>query len=171
MHLRQAIHGAERGEPAALFLSPPRPACQKLLDVDSGEKGSQFTLFLTSPVLAFCQMGGVSLLDSDEDILGDAEGILGTFFAEWEVILCKSKDLNFVWAQAFSDPFIRRLILRFIFCRSAVFFFCHGEGDEYDLPICLPDIPGSVSPNTQIMRSAIIRVANHFQVTQSYKDR
>ncbi|KAI4382037.1 hypothetical protein MLD38_008048 [Melastoma candidum] len=170
-HAFKAIHGAERGEPAALFLSPLRPAYQKSIDVDSGEKGSQFTLFLTSPVLAFCQMVGVSLQDIGEDTLGNAEGMVGSLFAEWEVILCKSKDLNLVWAQAFCDPFIRRLILRFIFCRSALFYFCQGEDDEYDLPICLPDLPGSVSPDTQIMQSAVMRIANHFQVAESFRAR
>lgn len=67
--LLQAIHGAERGEPAALFLSPSRPAYQNSSDVDSGEKGSQFTLFLTSPLLAFCQMVGLSLQDVGEVFL------------------------------------------------------------------------------------------------------
>lgn len=61
----QVLHGAERGEKAALLLSPLKPTFKGPSSVDITQNGSQFTLFLTAPVLAFCQMVGFSLSDSD----------------------------------------------------------------------------------------------------------
>ncbi|KAJ6733598.1 PROTEIN SCAI [Salix koriyanagi] len=81
-------------------------------------------------------MVGLTSADSDMDFYNDAEEILSIAFSEWEVILCTSKSLDLVWAQVLSDPFLRRLILRFIFCRSVLSAFCPLEDEQY-LP-CLP---------------------------------
>jgi hypothetical protein len=62
----QVLHGAERGEPAALLLSPLRPAFKNPSAVDTTHNGSQFTFFLTAPLQAFCQMVG---LTSDSDMV------------------------------------------------------------------------------------------------------
>ena len=61
----QIIHGSERGEPSALLLSPLRPSFKNPPNVDAIENGSQFTLFLTSPLLAFCQLVGLSESDRE----------------------------------------------------------------------------------------------------------
>jgi hypothetical protein len=61
----QVLHGAERGEPAALLLSPLKPAFKNLSAVDTSHCGSQFTFFLTAPLQAFCQMVGLTSADSD----------------------------------------------------------------------------------------------------------
>lgn len=60
----QVLHGSERGEAAALLLSPLKPALKNPSDVDISKNGSQFTFFLTAPLPAFCQMVGLSL-DTD----------------------------------------------------------------------------------------------------------
>lgn len=52
----QVLHGAEMGEPAALFLSPLSPSFKNLNGIDMTRHGSQFTFFLTAPSLAFCQL-------------------------------------------------------------------------------------------------------------------
>lgn len=54
----QVLHGAERGERAAILLSPLRPA--NLPDANFAQNGSQFTFFLTAPLSAFCQLVGLS---------------------------------------------------------------------------------------------------------------
>lgn len=41
--------------------------------------------------------------------------ILSSAFSELEVILCKENSLDLVWAQVLSDPFLRRLIIRYTF--------------------------------------------------------
>ena len=61
----QVLHGAERGEKAALLLSPLRPMFKDPSSADIAQNGSQFTFFLTAPLQAFCQMVGFSLSDTD----------------------------------------------------------------------------------------------------------
>ena len=61
----QVLHGAERGEKAALLLSPLRPMFKDPSSADITRNGSQFTFFLTAPLQAFCQMVGFSLSDTD----------------------------------------------------------------------------------------------------------
>lgn len=167
-HTFKVVHGAERGETAALFLSPLRSANKKMPGADIGESGSQFTFFLTAPLLAFCQLVGLSSSSHDEDAYKDAENILASAFSGWEVTLCTSADLDLVWAQVLSDPFIRRLILRFVFCRSVLFFFCPPGNKEQYLPVCLPCLPESLSPTSDIVHSAVVRIANHFQVAEHF---
>ncbi|XP_011022829.1 PREDICTED: protein SCAI homolog isoform X2 [Populus euphratica] len=167
-HAFKVLHGAERGEPAALLLSPLKPAFKNLSAVDTSHCGSQFTFFLTAPLPAFCQMVGLTSADSDMDFYNDAEEILSIAFSEWEVILCTSKGLDLVWAQVLSDPFLRRLILRFIFCRSVLSFFCPLEDEQY-LPICLPHLPNSVSARSEVVQSAVFRLANHLKVADCFQ--
>ncbi|KAJ8544013.1 hypothetical protein K7X08_025631 [Anisodus acutangulus] len=154
----KVLHGAERGERSALFLSPLRPSF-KNPGTDVTQTGSQFTLFLSAPLQAFCQLVGFVSSDKDMDCYDEADGIISTAFAEWEVILCTSTSLDLVWAQVLSDPFLRRFILRFIFCRAALGLFCLNErGDEY-LPVCLPKLPDTFSPNSETVQPAIRRLS------------
>ncbi|EEF30707.1 signal transducer, putative [Ricinus communis] len=167
-HAFKVLHGAERGEPVALLLSPLKQTFRNLSDVSTTHSGSQFTFFLTAPLQAFCQMVGLTSVDIDTDVYSDAEEILCNVFAEWEVILCKLTSLDLVWAQVLSDPFLRRLILRFIFCRSVLSLFCMPQDNEQYLPVCLPHLPNSVSPSSEIVRSAVIRLANHLKVADYF---
>ncbi|KAI7981064.1 Protein SCAI [Camellia lanceoleosa] len=164
-HAFKVLHGAERGETAALLLSPLRPSFKT---ADVTQNGSQFTLFLTAPLQAFCQLVGLTCSDNDADVYNDADNILSTSFSEWEVILCTSTMLDLVWAQVLSDPFLRRLILRFIFCRSVLTFFCLREDSDEYLPVCIPQLPNSVSPNSDVVQSAIFRLASHLDVADCF---
>lgn len=163
------MHGAERGEPAALLLSPLRPAFKDPSDADLTQNGSQFTFFLTAPLSAFCQLVGLSYSETEADVYNDAEDILSTAFSEWEVILCTSTSLDLVWAQVLSDPFLRRLILRFIFCRSVLYFFCPPEDSEQCLPTCLPSLPDSVSPESEVVQAAVFRLAKHLRAADCFQ--
>lgn len=167
-HAFKALHGAERGETAALLLSPLRAAYKNTSDDDISKNGSQFTFFLTAPLPAFCHMIGLSSSDTDADVYKEAENILSTAFSEWEVILCSSTRMNIVWAQVLNDPFLRRIILRFIFCRSVLSFFCSSEDSDQYLPVCLPELPSSVSPSSEIVRSSVLRLAKHFRVADCF---
>lgn len=62
----QVICGAERGEPVALFLSPLSPSFKNSSLIDSARHGSQFTFFLTAPLLAFCQLVDLNLTEDDK---------------------------------------------------------------------------------------------------------
>jgi hypothetical protein len=49
-----------------------------------------------------------------QDTYANAENILFSAFEEYEEILCTSVGLSNVWGQILPDPFLRRLILRYI---------------------------------------------------------
>lgn len=163
-HAFKVIHGSERGEPSALLLSPSRPSFKSPPSVDATEYGSQFTLFLTAPLLAFCQLVGLSASDGDSDIFDEAENIIANAFAKWEVMLCSSTKVDLVWAQVLPDPFLRRIILRFIFCRAVISLFHPPKTRDSYMPDCLPHLPSFVSPDAEAVESYIHRLADHLKV-------
>ncbi|XP_057541841.1 uncharacterized protein LOC130820470 [Amaranthus tricolor] len=167
-HAFKIIHGSERGEPSALLLSPLRPSFKNPPNVDAIENGSQFTLFLTSPLLAFCQLVGLSESDRETDTYDEAENIIANALAKWEVMLCSSTKIDLVWAQVLPDPFLRRIILRFIFCRAVLTLFHPAETRESYIPECLPHLPGFVSPDSEAVGSYVRRLADHLKVSNSF---
>ncbi|PKA53160.1 hypothetical protein AXF42_Ash009890 [Apostasia shenzhenica] len=171
-HAFKEIHGSEKGEAAALLLSPRRPP--SISNAGLTPSGSQFTYFLTAPLLAFIQLVGLKS-DIDVDVYSSAESIFSSAFAEWEVILCTSERLDHVWAQVLPDPFLRRLILRFIFCRAVLSLLSLCGNDDEQLPHCLPGLPESVSPDSPSIQSYIWKLAEalgvvgHFSFSDNIK--
>ncbi|KAL2521684.1 hypothetical protein Fot_25607 [Forsythia ovata] len=167
-HAFKVLHGAERGEPIALFLSPQRPSFKDPSGTDMAQNGSQFTFFLTVPLRAFCQLVGFNLSNDDLDMYNDLENIVSTAFSEWEKILCTSTSLDLVWAQFLLDPFLRRLILRFIFCQAVLTLFRLRESGHQYLPVCIPELPSIVSPKSKAVQSSISRLANRLEVADCF---
>ncbi|KAJ0692078.1 putative protein SCAI [Helianthus annuus] len=168
-HSFKILHGAERGEPAALLLSPLKPTFNGQSSGDITQNGSQFTLFLTAPLRACWQIFGLTFSDDEADVMEDAESIVSAAFAEWEVILCTSTSLDLVWAQVLSEPLLRRIILRFIFCRSLLTFFEREEDNDDYVPVCLPQLPDSVSPSAEVVQTAVVRLAEHLKVSDCFQ--
>ncbi|KAL5705132.1 hypothetical protein ACHQM5_023474 [Ranunculus cassubicifolius] len=169
-HLISVIHGSERGETAAMLLSPQRPSFLNPTGTDpTNTAASQFTFFLTSPLQAFCQLVSLSASEiTDKDTLDKAESILSTAFSEWEVKLCTLTGLDLVWAQVLSDPFLRRLILRFIFCRSVLSLFCSLEDCDQYVPICLPPLPDYVSTTSEVVQHNVQLLATSLGVADYF---
>lgn len=136
--------------------------------MNATQYGSQFTLFLTAPLQAFCQLVGLSASDRDKDVYDEAEKVIKSAFAKWEVMLCSSTRIDLVWAQVLPDPILRRLILRFIFCR-AVLSLCHpAEARDSYVPECLPCLPGFVSPDSEAVESCIRQLAGRLKVSDFF---
>jgi hypothetical protein len=61
-----SLHGAERGETTAMLLSPSSRSSAVVFSGDSThQSGSQFTMFLTAPLQAFCFLIGNNGMDID----------------------------------------------------------------------------------------------------------
>lgn len=168
-HAFKVLPGAERGEPAALFLSPLSPSYKNQSGVDLAQSGSQFTFFLTAPSQAFCQLIDCQLTNDDMDMYNEMENILSTAFSKWEEILCTTTELNLVWAQLLCDPFLRRLILRFIFCRAALTLFHFREKEDQHLPVCIPELPNSLSAHSNAVQPAIVQLASQLTATDCFR--
>lgn len=166
----KAIHGAEQGEPAAILLSPssPSPAFGASVDSTRHSGGSQFTMFLATPLQAFCLLLGFSGSNIEMDVYNKAEKLLSSVLNEWGLILATSDSLDPVWAQTLCDPFLRRLLLRFIFCRAVIALYAPSFNKKEFLPTCLPQLPDSVLPMAVASQSLVLQIANLFKVTGQF---
>lgn len=158
----KAINGAEKGEPAALLLSPSSSS------IMPHPNGSLFTSFLTAPLQAFCLLLGISGSDSETDTCNKAENLLSSLLNDWGMTLAASDTLDPVWAQVLSDPFLRRLLLRFIFCRTVLTLYAPTFNKKEFLPECMPCLPEAVLPLAATSQAAILRIANLFGATNSF---
>ncbi|KAG1342332.1 protein SCAI [Cocos nucifera] len=158
----EAMHGAERGEAAALLLSPERPS--SVFATDLTPNGSQFTYFLTAPLQAFCQLVGLSS-DVEADVYSNAEGILSSALAEWE-----KHYIKLIWSySAVSVQLCGRNITRlFIFCWTVLHLFRPIEKSSQHLPDCLPSLPESVSPSSAKTQVHILQLAENFGVVDHF---
>ncbi|XP_078163281.1 signal transducer, putative (DUF3550/UPF0682) [Carex rostrata] len=157
-HAFKVIHGAERGEPAAMLLSP------SVSPSDLTSSGSLFTYFLTAPLQAFCHLVGLSS-EFYASISSEVEQLLSSSLADIEEALCASKGMDRVWAQVLPDPFLRRLILRFIFCRGVLLNYSK-EKDSAHLPVCVPSLPEVVSPTS--VRNHVFLLADKLGVVERF---
>lgn len=158
----KAINGAEKGEPAALLLSPSSSS------IMPHPNGSLFTSFLTAPLQAFCLLLGISGSDSETDTCNKAENLLSSLLNDWGMTLAASDTLDPVWAQVLSDPFLRRLLLRFIFCRTVLTLYAPTFNKKEFLPECMPCLPEAVLPLAATSQTAILQIANLFGATNSF---
>ncbi|KAJ4835271.1 hypothetical protein Tsubulata_031950 [Turnera subulata] len=167
----QSINGAEKGEPAAILLSPN---CSTLIATESSRHhaGSLFTMFLTTPLQAFCLLIGLSVSDiqmnESQDTYNKAEKLLSSSMNDWGLTLDKLENLDPVWAQILGDPFLRRLLLRFVFCRAVLALYGVSFGKKEFHPECLPSLPPCVIPTCHTSQTVVLQMANIFGATKKF---
>ncbi|XP_059599077.1 uncharacterized protein LOC100265400 isoform X4 [Vitis vinifera] len=165
----KGINGAEKGEPAALLLSPsslsPPVAA---VDTSRHPTGSLFTIFLTAPLQAFCLLLGFSGSDVEMDLYSKAEKLLSSSLNDWGLTLATSDTLDPAWAQILSDPFLRRILLRFIFCRAVLTLYAPTFNKKEFLPECLPCLPMAVHPTTTASQTMVLQIASIFSATNRF---
>ncbi|KAL4199754.1 hypothetical protein AMTRI_Chr03g52850 [Amborella trichopoda] len=169
-HAFKAISGAEMGETVALLLSPtlPSPCAADADSTSQPNNGSQFTMFLTAPLQAFCLLVGVPGFNLGMDAFNKVDEMLSSSFDEWGKMLADSESLDPVWAHVLTDPFLRRLILRFIFCRGAISLYAPTSNKKEYLPECLPPLPESFLPASAAVRHAIFRISWSLDVADNF---
>ncbi|RZC19937.1 protein SCAI-like [Glycine soja] len=162
----KVIAEAEKGESVAMLLSP---SCSPALsDCSHNSNGSLFTMFLTAPLQAFCMLLGLSGTDIDLDTFNKAEMLLSSSLNNWGLALATSDTLNPVWGQILGDPFIRRLLLRFIFCQAVLTLYAPVYNDNKFLPTCVPSLPTPVLPPSYSYQSVILNLASMFGATKRF---
>ncbi|KAF7065536.1 hypothetical protein CFC21_071630 [Triticum aestivum] len=157
----KSIHGAEKGETAAMLLSPSSRSCAVGFSGDSTrQSGSQFTMFLTAPLQAFCFLIGNNGLDIIDKDYNKAEELLSLSLNEWAMTLVASSSLDPAWVEVLGDPLLRRLLLRFIFCRATLSLFKASNDKAECLPSCVPPLPESVGGESMLSQCCVMRVAS-----------
>ncbi|CAN8269840.1 unnamed protein product [Cochlearia groenlandica] len=162
------IYGEEKGEPAAMFLSPSHTPPLISADFSRQPSGSLFTIFLTAPVQAFCFLLGIYGSDMETDVFVKAEKLLSSSMNEWASTLATSDTLHPVWSQILKDPFLRRLLLRFIFCRAVLALFTPVLNNKEYQPECFPSLPESLLPTAPAVQTAVLHMANVFGATNKF---
>ncbi|KAK9273801.1 hypothetical protein L1049_018611 [Liquidambar formosana] len=165
----KSINGAEKGEPVAMLLSPSlSPPAAAVAESSRHPNGSLFTIFLTAPLQAFYLLLGFSGSDIEMDMYNKAERLLSSSLNDWGMTLATSDTLDPVWAQVLNDPFLRRLLLRFIFCRAVLTLYSPTFNKKEFLPECLPRLPVSVLPTTAASQTVVLQIAAIFSATSSF---
>ncbi|XP_061360062.1 uncharacterized protein LOC133304096 isoform X2 [Gastrolobium bilobum] len=163
----KVIAEAEKGESVAMLLSP---SCSPPIasDYSYHSNGSLFTMFLTAPLQAFCFLLGLSDTDVDLDIYNKAEMLLSSSLNNWGLALATSDTLDPVWGQILGDPFIRRLLLRFIFCQAVLTLYAPVYNKTEFLPTCVPSLSMPVLPPSYSFQSVIQQLASIFGATKCF---
>lgn len=162
----KCISGAEKGEAVAMLLSPS--SSPPVAESSRHPNESLFTIFLTAPLQAFCLLLGFSGSDIDMEMFNKADKLLSLSLNEWGTTLATSDTLDPVWAQVLNDPFLRRLLLRFIFCRAALTLYSLTFNKKEFLPECVPSLPISVLPTTVASQTVIWQIASIFGASNSF---
>ncbi|KAK4772375.1 hypothetical protein SAY86_014150 [Trapa natans] len=164
----EAISGAEKGEQAALLLSPRCSAPIGANDYSRQSNGMLFTMFLTTPLQAFCILVGISSSEVDMGVFSNAEKLLSSSLNDWGLALASCDSLSPVWAQVLCDPFLRRLLLRFIFCRAVLSLYAPTINKVEFIPHCFPHLPEILTPEASTVQAVMLQVAEIFGVTKKF---
>lgn len=165
----EAINGAEKGEAVAVLLSPSTSYHYTSTDSPHHSSGSLFTLFLTAPVQALCLLLGVSGSDVEIDTYFKAQNLLSSSLNDWGSHLVASNSLHPVWAQVLGDPFLRRLVLRFLFCRATLALYAPTFNRKEFIPRCVPSLPEFLSPLAVTCQTVVMQIANVFGATGRFR--
>lgn len=151
-----------------MLLSPTASLPISAVDSSRQPIGSPFTNFLTAPLQAFILMLGFTSSDIETDLYNTAEKLLSSSLNEWGSLLAASDHLNPVWAQILADPFIRRLLLRFIFCRAVLGLYTRTSKKIEFLPECVPSLPDTFLPTSATCQTTILQLADIFGATNRF---
>ncbi|KAJ0623295.1 putative protein SCAI [Helianthus annuus] len=167
----QAINRAEKGEPVAILVSPALSFPLHGAIDPPLPGGSQFTSFLTVPLQAFVILLGFSGSDIQTENLNKAQKILSSSLNKWGEMLASSDTIHPVWAQVLGDPFLRRLLLRFIFCRAVFALYAPTSGKKEYLPECSPSLPDAFLPTTPSSIATVLQIADIFGAATMFNNR
>ncbi|XP_073022226.1 uncharacterized protein [Primulina eburnea] len=164
----KAMSGSEKGEPVAMLLSPAISLPLPAVELSRQHSGSLFTSFLTAPLQSLVLLLGLNGSDIEKDVYGKAEKLLQSSSNEWGSLLAASDNLDPVWSQILSDPFLRRLLLRFIFCRAVLSLYSQSSNKIELVPECIPRLPEVFSPRSSICQALVGQLADIFGATHRF---
>ncbi|XP_071154615.1 protein SCAI-like isoform X1 [Mytilus edulis] len=130
------------GQPVVCFLSPEQvPHAMQAVNqpiIDQNQKGKLFTLFLHSPLMAFCLVCNymsISIATWDK-----CQAQVNKFMAEASKLFVKSRSIDHAYIQFLGDDFLRLIMLRFVFCYIVLILHRGFKGPSY-YPMSHPPLP------------------------------
>ncbi|CAA0820702.1 Protein of unknown function (DUF3550/UPF0682 [Striga hermonthica] len=165
----KVLSGSEKGEPVAVLLSPATSLLLPAVESSRQSNGSLFTSFLTAPLQSFVLLLGFSGSDMENDLCSKADKLLQSSLSELGSLLATAVNLDPVWAQILADPFLRRLLLRFVFTRAVLSLFSPSFNKPEFLPECMPCLPEVMSPISPTCQEIVLQLADLFGATSKFQ--
>ncbi|XP_061554402.1 protein SCAI isoform X2 [Phycodurus eques] len=152
------------GQPLVCLLSPK--VYPKSVQ-DQSQRGSLFTLFLYSPLLAFFSVCGLSsvrgkLWQSTQEFLHKVDRDIGQ-------MITRSQTIDQAFLQFFGDEFLRLLLIRFVFC-SATLRLHKVFREAQSFPESYPELPKQDTVENSILQKHILKMATLLDVQNMFWD-
>ncbi|KAM4719289.1 protein SCAI isoform 2-T2 [Anableps anableps] len=152
------------GQPLVCLLSPT--VYPKSVQ-DQAQRGSLFTLFLYSPLLAFSSVCGLSSVR--RGLWERAQEFLRKVFRDIGQMLTRSRSIDQAFLQFFGDEFLRLLLIRFVFCSAALrlhklFRECRSFPESY------PELPKPDTVESGLLQKQVLELAAMLDVQSLFWD-
>ncbi|XP_035481183.1 protein SCAI isoform X1 [Scophthalmus maximus] len=166
------------GQPLVCLLSPtvyPKSVQGVLLQnntsskntSDQCQRGSLFTLFLYSPLLAFSSVCG---LNSVRRGLWDrAQEFLSKVYNDIGQMITRSRTIDQAFLQFFGDEFLRLLLIRFVFCSAALRLHKLFR-ESQSFPDSYPELPKQDTVENSLLQKHILELATILDVQSLFWD-
>ncbi|KAG1714779.1 Protein SCAI [Nymphon striatum] len=125
--------------------------------MDTHHKGNLFTLFLHSPLTAFCficKVSGVPITSWEKGRVN-----VDRFLSEAGRLITRSRGVDSSYIQFYNDDFLRLLLLRFIFCYVVMKMHKFFKGRS-NYPRCYPMLPESEILENATLQKCVLDLAN-----------
>ncbi|XP_061118899.1 protein SCAI-like [Conger conger] len=152
------------GQPMVCLLSPT--VYPKSMQ-DQSQRGSLFTLFLYSPLVAFLYVCGLTSLR--HGTWEKAQELLQKVYHDIGELMTRSPAIDQAFLQFYGDEFLRLLLLRFIFC-SAVLRLHKLFRDSRSFPESFPPLPPQDTVENSILQRGVLELAAMLDVQSLFYD-
>ncbi|KAK9533050.1 hypothetical protein VZT92_010403 [Zoarces viviparus] len=152
------------GQPLVCLLSP---AVYPKSVQDQSQRGSLFTLFLYSPLLAFASVCG--LTNVQRGLWERAQEFLCKVYRDIGQMITRSRTIDQAFLQFFGDEFLRLLLIRFVFCSAALRLHkLFREAQSF--PESYPELPKQDTVESSLLQKHILELATMLDVQSLFWD-
>ncbi|XP_023697057.1 protein SCAI-like isoform X2 [Paramormyrops kingsleyae] len=152
------------GQPVVCLLSPT--VYPKSMQ-DQTQRGSLFTLFLYSPLMAFLSVCGLSSLR--QSLWEKAQDLLRKAFRDIGQALVRCRSIDQAFLQFYGDEFLRLLIIRFMFC-SATLRLHKLFRESRSFPESYPQLPKQDTVESSLLQKHVLELAAMLDVQDLFYD-
>lgn len=151
------------GQPLVILMSPQDipPNFQ-----DQQHNGSLFTLFLHSPLTAFCFI--CNILNVPIHHWERCQSFIDRFVTEASRLFGRSR-IDPAYLQFFGDDFLRLLLLRYVFCDVVLHLHRSFKGRQLR-PRCQPPLPDADLLEHPSLQHLVLDLAAHLEVRGHFID-
>ncbi|XP_029024653.1 protein SCAI isoform X2 [Betta splendens] len=152
------------GQPLVCLLSPS--VYPKSVQ-DQSQRGSLFTLFLYSPLLAFSSICGLNSLR--RGLWERAQEFLRKIYRDIGQMITRSRTIDQAFLQFFGDEFLRLLLIRFVFC-CATLRLHKLFREAQSFPESYPELPKQDTVESSVLQKHVLELAAMLDVQSLFWD-